>query len=198
MRSYFILGIYSLLVAAFFNWDASIFLVITAMIVELIILSLGMFLLRKTLIRKKNDVTPMGFLFAVAFMLAICLPIGYNLGLYYNEFPNDPSLMWWEKVFTYKWSLLVIAISFAVGYLTDLKQITHENRGERLTTELFRLSIQIFFISWAGMLCILFGTSMMTVESETLSKWIPIALMIVLRMGIEIWYMDQKKNENFA
>lgn len=198
MRSYFILGIYSLLVAAFFQWEASIFLVISAMVLELFILMLGVLILRKRLIHKNGDVTPMGFVYAVVFMSAICLPIGYNLGLYYNEFSNDPSLTWWETLLPHKWSLLIMAISFSIGYLVDLKQITHAERGERLTTELFRLSIQIFFISWAGMLCILFGTSMMTVESETLSKWIPIALMIVLRMGIEIWYMDQKKNENFA
>ncbi len=160
--------------AAFYKWEASLFLVLISMIIEMLVLATGILIVGEKLQLKKNDISASALVSSVIFMIIINYPIAINLGLYYNEFGDySGKLNWIKPIWDNKGSILLIAVSIGTCYLSDFAQLKSSQRGERFTTELFRLSMQLFFLGISGIMCILYNKEL-NGKDDILSKWIPI------------------------
>ena len=190
MRSYILLAFYSIVALAFFKWEASIFLLMMSLLVEMLILTLG--LLMTNHLRKnkgnRNDVTGFKMAGGALPMIGLYYFITRLLASHYGEFSDGPH-GWIQPFYDYPWAILIIAVSLGGSYFVDIRSLKSESRFEKITIELVRTMIIIYGISLIG--------SIVVMVDPSISKWIPISIMIVSRMLIEIWYLKQSdKSKN--
>lgn len=209
MKSYIILGIYSLLTAFFWAWDASLFVLMASLFVEMILIFIGTVLVGRNARQKTTDVGKSGAFYALFVCMFFIYPMAYMMGDTYDEFskPNIHGLI--QPVYDYKWEILVMAVLLGLGYLSDFKSLKKTNLADFISNEVYRVTFVIFGLGLLGMMCIE-GIDEMTEIPPTFlengkqifpfpkdTKWIPITVMISGRVGIEIWYLlfSSKKEE---
>jgi len=196
MRSYFILGIYALMMAAFYKWEASLFLLIFAMLLEMCVLMIGVLIVGFSSPRKADDMHPI-HVFGMSMIFLVCtFPLAFYLGEFYHEYSQEKSGNWLLPFRDYFWPIIAMAISIGIGYLVDMGQLRKVDRSERFTTDLVRLCIQLFGVGFITFIVLLFFRELQ--EGTWPNKWIPVSLIIVLRMLLEIWYLRRKKEDHVA
>ena len=185
--------------AAFYKWEASLFLMIVSMSMELFILSLGILILRirNKLPEKKGWNEKSINLSFIVGLAAFTYIFARELGDYYGEFSNfDQELKLFQPIIEFKWSLIVIIISLGLSYYIDIKQLKLPERKNAILSEVFRLAILVFTIITVCITLPLFYREF-SQSDEGLNKWVLVITCILLRMSIEIWYLkESQKNSN--
>lgn len=195
--SLIIIGIYSLLATAFFNWNSSLFVILGALMIEMIILMIGAIILRNELGQNALDLNLKGIIYGTLAGLTASYPLAHFLGSHYGEFgmmdTEENSLL---AIFYYKYEFLLIALSLGLGYLISFKDLVTKERSERFTTEFFRILIILLLLSFLG---IIFPAASKEFydNKRTVDKWIPITIFIGVRVLLEIWYLFEKKKANY-
>lgn len=199
IRSYVILGIYSLLVAAFYKWEASLFVLVASIMVEMALLFVGSFFVHSD----ENDDDSLagrsGAAFAFLAGTALVYPMAFLMSVRYEEFDPEGVHGVWQPLFEFKWQILTMALCLGLGYLVDFKQLQQKKLKEYLSFEVYRLSFVLFGIALLGLVCLegireFSDTPYLPTMKEYTpynsdNKMIPIIGMVCARMVIEIWYV---------
>ena len=199
MRSYIILGIYSLMVAFFYKWEASLFVLMASFFVEMILLFIGSFFIEKKQPFRYEDVGRSGAAYALFACTAFIYPMAYMMGDNYGEFSKPAIYGSLQPIVDYKWQILLMTLSLGVGYLADFKSLKKRDLGEYISTEVYRVCFLLFGIGLLGMMCLegikeiaqpIYSKDGIPISPFTTeSKMIPIIVMISARMAIEVWYL---------
>lgn len=188
MRSYIILGIYSLVFAAFLKWEASIFVLMFSLLMEVLILLIGL-LLTDSKRNANDDTDPVQIGIALIPLVLFYYGMTYLMGRFYSEFPVSSPHGWKEPFIEFWLPLTIMAVSLSVTYYIHTRSIrSSPARFENLKAELIRTMFVIYGSTMAGCLFVL-------AMPET-SKWIPLSLVIISRMLVEIWYVWKSKHQD--
>ena len=209
LRSYIILGIYSIMAAIFYKWEASLFVFMASIFIELILLFVGAIIVKKNTPYELSEVNVSGAAYALISCLVFIYPMAYMMGNSYGEFSSPNKLGFLQPIVDYKWEILLMAISLGVGYLSDFNSLKKKKLSEYISTEVYRVSFLLLAIGLIGMAS-LEGIKEMTeannpgwVNGQPFNpftkenKMIPILIMISARILIEIWYI-RRKEKNIA
>lgn len=197
VTSLIIIGIYSLLATAYFNWNTSLFVILGALMIELVILMIGAFIVRNELGQNAKDLNIKGIVSGTLFALVISYPMAYLLGRHYGEFgllEDEHDLF--RPIFLFKYEFLLVAASLGIGYLLSFKDLITKERSERFTTEFFRVFVILLLLAFSSTLFMAASREFYD-NKRPVDKWIPIATFLAARILLEIWYLFEKKKENY-
>lgn len=208
LKSYIILGIYTAMVTYYFKGDSSLFVLITSLFIELILLFIGAVLVRKSFHNEDEDIGISGVFYALFACTVFIYPMAYMLGNAYSEFTEPAAHGYFQPFIDYKWQIITMAFSLGIGYLVDFNALKNNNTGKYISSEVFRICILLFSVGLVGMICIAWIKEVTQFNSEgnqlTLSvtpytkdtKMFPIITIIAVRMVIEILYLRRVNDKS--
>lgn len=200
MRSYIIIGVYSLLVAAYYKWEASVFVIMASIFLEMILLFIGAIIIGRYSRQKFSDVGRSGAFFALFACMAMLYPLAYMMGDAYGEYSDPIEYSFLQPVVDYKYEIIIMFFSLGVGYLLDFNSLKKKDLAAYLSKEVFRVSFLLFGIGLLGMMCIEFtkelsdhyGPGLINGTVKTPysngSKMFTILVLVSARIAIEIWF----------
>lgn len=197
VTSLVIIGVYSLLATAYFNWNTSLFVILGTLMIELLILLIGAFIIRHELGQDAQDLNLKGVIAGTLIGISMSYPLAYLLGRHYGEFElveDEQDLLW--PIILFKYEFLLIAISLGIGYFISFKELITKERSERFTTEFFRVFIILLLLAFSGTLFMAASKEFYD-NKRPVDKWIPIATFLGARILLEIWYLFEKKKANY-
>jgi len=193
------------MVAYFYNGNSSIFVLVTSIFIELLLLFLGALILKNKTKNTEESLGVSGAFYALTACIVFIYPIIYIIGDAFHEFDVSGDYGYMQPFVDYKWQLLVIAISLGFGYLVDFRTLQAKSIGPFISSEVIRVSILIFAIGIIGIACVEWIEDMNdfypSENSRTTNrtpftfenKLFPIITIIIVRMALEIWYMKRVK-----
>lgn len=197
VTSLIIIGIYSLLSTAYFNWNSSLFVILGALMIEMVILMIGAIIIRRELGQNAGDLNLKGIIYGTLAGLTASYPLAHLLGSHYGEFgiydDQENTLL---AILQFKYEFILIGVSFGIGYLVSFKDLITKERSERFTTEFFRIFIILLLMSFIGLLFPVASKEFYD-NKRPVDKWIPITIFISVRILLEIWYLFEKKKANY-
>lgn len=189
----------------YYNGESSLFVLMSSIFMELILLFLGAIILKNKVQEKESDLGLSGAFYAFLACTVFIYPLVYMVGDTYNEFSKPSIYGYLQPIVDYKLELFLMAISLGVGYLVDFKTLKSNSIGSFISSEVIRISMLLFAVGLLGMMWIewLEETAEMSAYSKSDledaniftndSKITLLLLIISARMLIEIWYMKRVK-----
>ena len=196
--------------AFFYKWEASLFVLMASIFMEMILLFIGSIIIGNKITYKHDDIGKAGAAYALLASSALVYPMAFVMADLYGEFSKPNLYGYFQPIVDYKWQILVMAFSLGIGYLVDFKSLKGSDLGKFISEEVYRVCFLLFGIGILGMMCIVgikemanyYGTFLSEIEPDNpynpSSKMIPIMLMIAARMGIEIWYLKRMKTRHIV
>lgn len=172
---------------------------------ELTLLFLGALIFRKKARYRHENIGVSGAFYALFACTVFIYPLAYMIGSAFQEFTNPATYGYFQPFVDYKWQLLIMGASLGIGYLIDFKSLKNNSIGQFISSEVIRVSILLFAIGIVGIASVEWIEDMNDFYpsqngisgNRTLftyeNKLFPIITIILVRMGLEIWYLKRVK-----